>query len=81
MVRRLSIKKVFNNRHESTGRIMKIEKTPDNILLYKENFVYKIKKNGDKFIKVRGGAGKEITEEMTKTEMKKFGNRLQKFFH
>ncbi|PKP60693.1 MAG: hypothetical protein CVT88_02335 [Candidatus Altiarchaeales archaeon HGW-Altiarchaeales-1] len=80
MVRRLSIKKVFNNRHESTGRVMKIEKTHDNILIYKENFVYKVKKDGDKYIKVRGGAGKEITEEMTKTEMKKFGVRLQKFF-
>jgi len=58
---------------------MKIEKTPNNVLLYKENFVYKVKKDGDKYIKVRNGAGKEITEEITKTEMKKFRDRLQKF--
>ena len=79
MVRRLSIKKVFNHKHESTRRVMKIEKTPNNVLLYKENFVYKVKKDGDKYIKVRNGAGKEIPEEITKTEMKKFRGRLQKF--
>ncbi len=80
MVRRLSIERVFNHKHESTGRVMKIEKTPNNVLLYKENFVYKVKKEGNKYIKIRGGAGKEIVEEITKTEMKKFGDRLQKFF-
>jgi len=79
MVKKLSIKKLFNNKHESTGRVMKIEKTPNNILLYKKNFIYKIKKEGNKYIKVRSGAGKEIIEEMTKTEMHKFGVRLQKF--
>lgn len=80
MVRRQSIHKIFNHKHESTGRVMKIEKTPNNVLLYKKNFVYKIMKDGDKYIKVRKDIGKEIIEDITKTEMKKFGGRLEKFF-
>jgi len=71
---------MFNSKHESTGRVMRIEKTPNCLLLYKKNFVYKIRKDGNKYVKVRNEGGKEIIEELTKTEMKKFGNKIQKFF-
>lgn len=79
MPKKLSKKKAFIIKHKSTGRVMRIEKTPNHVLLYKQNFVYKVKKEGNRYIKVRIGAGKEIVEEMTKTEMRKFGAKLQKF--
>ncbi|MFN3528250.1 MAG: hypothetical protein ACK4YO_04020 [Candidatus Altarchaeaceae archaeon] len=59
---------------------MKIIVNKNSVILTKGNFIYKIRKEDGKYVKVRKDGNKEIVYDLTKTELKKFKEKLDKFF-
>ena len=78
--KKLSIPVRDRIKHRSTGKTMDIMALKNCVSLVKDDGVYKIKKEGDKFFKVRKSGKQEVVYELSNTEMKKFGRRLSRIF-
>lgn len=80
MPKKLSIPKLWRIKHKSSNKKMNVKISKNNVILTKGKFVYKIRKEGNKYIKVRKDGRKEIIYDLTKTELRKFSKKLDKFF-
>lgn len=81
MPKKLSIPVLRRLKHRSTGKTMNIIASKNCVTLVKHDGVYKIKKEGNKFFKVRKSGSHEVVYELSNTEMKKFGKRLNRIFN
>jgi len=76
--KKLSIPVMWKIKHYSTKKTMHIVPAKNCVSLVRDDGVYRIKKEGDKYFKVRKNGKQEIVYELSNTEIKKFGKRLSK---
>lgn len=76
--KKLSIPQLWRIKHYSTGKTMRIAPEKNFVSLVKDDGAYKIKKEGDKYFKVRKSGKHDVVYELSNTEIKKFGKRLSR---